>query len=115
MQLFSFWGLIALYVLANVSGFVLGIRDDRYYNYFHFAGGLLATLFFFSFVGNYILALMLTVTLGVLWEIYEWLLWKYLLKKKKYKPMRQDTINDLILDTVGGIVTIVILMFLNRK
>ncbi len=115
MQLFSFWGLVALYILANISGFVIGIRDERYYRYFHFTGGLLATLFFFGFVGNYILALFLTGVLGVLWEIYEWLLWRYLLKKKKYKPMRKDTINDLILDMVGGIVAIVLLIFTNGK
>jgi len=89
---------------------MLNIRNEKFFNYFHFSGGLVLTLFFFSFVGNYSLSLLLTFVTGIVWEVYEWASWKYFLKKKKYKPMKKDTKNDLILDMVGGVVAIVILL-----
>lgn len=102
MRLFSLLGLVIIYFLSNLSGFALDIRSNRFYTLFHFAGGFLVALFFFSFLNHYLFVLILTLVTGTLWEVYEWLLWKYVLKKKKFKPERQDTINDIIVDILGA-------------
>ena len=117
-------GLIALFVLAQFAGFVLKIRSDGFYKPFHFAGGFLTAVLMFAVINKisagqilfgdlaaYVLSL--TVIVGILWEIYEWLLWRYFLKVKKLKPQRADTINDLMLDFLGGALAILIL-FLRR-
>ena len=115
MYMDLFWdslvGLMVLFIGANASNLVFKIRDERYYGVYHFAGGFLMTLFLFSVFGDKWLALALAVVTGLLWEVYEWLLWKYFLKKKKYKPQRQDTINDLFLDFLGGLTAVMILFF----
>ncbi len=115
MRFYSFLGLVIIFTVANISGFMLNIRNDKFFNYFHFLGGLVVTLFFFSFTSNYTQALFLTLLTGILWEVYEWVSWKYFLKKKKYKPMKKDTRNDLILDMVGGMVAILILALFSIK
>jgi len=115
MRFYSLLGLIILFVVANISGFILNIRNDKFFNYFHFLGGLVVTIFFFSFTNNYLTALALTFITGILWEVYEWVSWKYFLKKKKYKPMKKDTKNDLVLDMVGGVVALIILTLVNVK
>lgn len=109
IRLFSLLGLVIIYILSNICGFVLNIRSNRFFTIFHFAGGLLTALFFFSFFNNYLFVLILTVVTGVFWEVYEWLLWKYVLKKKQFKPERQDTINDIIVDILGAIVALLLL------
>lgn len=55
---------------------------------------------------------MATLIIGISWEIYEWFLWKYVLKKEVFKPKKQDTINDLVLDSLGAITTILFLSIL---
>jgi len=107
------FGLILLFALAQITTFVFKISRNRFYSPFHFAGGFLAALFSFSFVGNYLLALLLTIAIGVLWETYEYLFWKFVLKKKKFKPEREDTIQDIVLDFLGGITAVVILLLNN--
>ena len=67
LRLLSLIGLVTLFVLAQIATFVFKISRNRFYTIFHFAGGFLSTLFFFSFVANYAVALFLTVLLGVLW------------------------------------------------
>lgn len=96
-------GLILLFILAEVCGEILKIRKNSFYRLFHFTGGALTFLFFFSLIPNTILCLILTETVGVLWEIYEWIRWKLSPKKKLNKLERKDTIEDLILDMGGAI------------
>jgi len=63
-------------------------------------------LFLNNFINNSILGVLFVFIVGVLWEIYEWLRYRYFFKEKIYKPEKIDTINDLILDTLGAIVGI---------
>lgn len=99
----SLVGLILLFVLAEICGGVLKIRRNSFYRLFHFTGGCLTFLFFFSLIPNPILCLILTETVGILWEIYERIRFKLSPKKKVKKLGRKDTIEDLVLDMAGGI------------
>lgn len=110
LRLFSFFGLISIFALAQIATFVFKITRNRFYNLFHFAAGILLAIFFFSFFGSYTFALLATLVTGVLWEIYEYLLWKFVLKKKKFKPERKDTVQDIVLDFLGGLTAVVILL-----
>ena len=113
MRFYSFFALMVIFFIAYMAGFMFNNRNDKFYNYFHFTAGFLLTLFIYSFTNNYLASLLLTFVVGVIWEIYEWASWKYLLKKKKYKPTKKDTKTDLILDTLGGTLAIIVLYFSN--
>ena len=102
----SLLGLLGLYVISLITSFIFDIQDNRFYMPFHFLGGFLLTLLFFGITKNPGLAVMLTLLTGISWEIYEYLLWKYFLKKKKFKPQRRDTINDFFLDFLGALLAI---------
>ncbi len=106
----SFTGLVSLYSLSLFTSYVLNISSDKFYAPFHFLGGMLVGLFFFSLTRNAALSLALTLTVGLLWEIYEQIIWKVFIKKKKYRPGRQDTINDLVLDLLGSLLAISLLI-----
>lgn len=106
----SLLGLISLFALAQITTFVFKITRNRFYAPFHFAGGLLLAIFFFSLFGSYTFALLATLGTGVLWEVYEYLLWKFVLKKKKFKPERKDTVQDIVLDFLGGVTAVAILL-----
>ncbi len=103
---FSLFGLIILFIADIFSVRIFKIHNDRFYSPFHFLGGLLTTFLFLGLYKNIIIALSLTIITGILWEIGEWLLWKLILKKQKYKPEARDTLNDLILDFLGGIIAV---------
>jgi hypothetical protein len=112
LTIISFSSLVVLYALANFCGFVVKIQSDWFYAPFHLVGGALTFLFFHSFLPNYVVCLFLTEAVGILWEVYEWLLWKYFLKKKIYKPQADDTRNDLILDFAGALLIGILLMII---
>lgn len=99
-------GLLAVYLLSHFAGYILNINDDRFYSPFHFTGGVLTAFFFYGLTNSYALSVAGTMAIGIAWEIYEVLLWKYVYKKRKYKPKKDDTRNDLILDLVGSLTTI---------
>lgn len=101
--------LVVLFILAHVSSLLLNLHNNDFFSHFHFVAGFLVTVLFFLLFKNYILALVLTVCIGVIWEFYEWVSWKYFIKKKSFKPERKDTIEDIILDFVGGLLALVIL------
>lgn len=101
-------GMFALYVLAQACAYIYKIHSDKFYIIFHFAGGTLTYLFFLGLTKNGLLSLGLVVAVGIIWEIHEWLLWKYFLKKKIYKPGGRDTKNDLIMDFLGALLFYVI-------
>lgn len=111
LALFSFLGLLTLVITANITSFVFHILNDRFYNPFHLAAGILAVCFFYSFTHAVVPAVVLTMLLGIAWELYEWCLWKYILKKKKYQPQPADTRNDLLLDFAGSLIGIALLVF----
>jgi len=99
-------GLISIVVLVHITSFVFNILDDRFYSIFHLGGAILGVFFFYSFTGSYVFSIILTQLLGILWEIFEWSEWKFILKKKKYKPDPIDTRNDLVLDFIGSLLGI---------
>jgi hypothetical protein len=101
-----------VYVMAEVSNFVFKIYSNNYYSVFHFVGGALTYLLLLSITQNSILSLVGVLIVGILWEIHEWLLWKYFLKKGIYKPEREDTMNDIIFDVLGGIVVYILILIL---
>jgi VanZ family protein len=102
----SLAGMVGLYLLSNYTGYVLHIAKDGFYAPFHFLGGALTGIFVFSLTNEPFLSVMITLMIGVLWEAYEQVFWRLFIKKKKYRPGYQDTINDLILDVVGAVVAV---------
>lgn len=96
--------LILLYVSANFFGFVVKIKNDLFFYPFHFLGGVLIALLIYTLTGNTTLAFIGTLGVGILWEVYEWLLWKHVLKKKEFKPKNLDTLFDIMCDTAGALV-----------
>ena len=111
LALWSFIGLISIVIFVHITSFVFGILNDRFYSIFHIIGPILGVFFFHSFTENYFFAVILTVFLGISWEIFEYCEWKFILKKKKYKPDPVDTRNDLALDFLGSLIGVVILEF----
>jgi len=95
--------LILTYSIAELSSFKFHIFDDGYYSLFHFFGGVFTGMFFYSIFGRKDLAILLTIVIALLWELHEWLLWKYWFKKDIYKPKRNDTIMDIFWGTVGAV------------
>lgn len=101
-------GLIILFISAEVASFVYKIYFDKFYVVFHFVGGSLTYLLFLNLTKNRLLSLGLVLTIGILWEIYEWLLWKFFLRKRQFKPGGKDTKNDLLMDILGALLFYVI-------
>jgi VanZ family protein len=106
----SLIALIALFLIAQVTTFIFGVRNEKFYAPFHFGAGILLGIMFLSILKNSLAAIVLSITVGFLWEIYEQIIWKYVLKKERFKPRRQDTINDLFLDLLGSLVGIFTLL-----
>lgn len=100
--------LFLLFILSEAMGFVAKIRSNKFFTVFHFAGGGLAYLLFLNLTKNNLLSLLLVVVVGILWEIHEWILWKFFLKKRIYRPGGADTKEDLLMDLLGALVFYVI-------
>ena len=105
-------GLIFLFLLSEITGSVFKIYRNSFYSYFHFVGGGITFLFWYSLIQIKMVCLFLTLATGIVWEIYEWVRWKYFIKEKKKKPQRGDTATDIILDVVGGILITVLFSFI---
>lgn len=99
----SLTGLVGLVILSHITTFLFHIRNDEFYRYFHLTAGILAVFLFYSFIGSYVLSIVLTILLGIAWEVYEWYEWKLVVKKKKFQPQQDDTKNDLVVDFVGAL------------
>ncbi len=111
--MYSLIGLIGLVILSYITSFAFHILNDRFYSVFHLTAGILAAFFFYSFTQNHILSIILTMVVGIVWEVFEWYQWKWILKKKKYQPKPDDTKNDLIVDFAGSLIGVVILASIN--
>ena len=109
--LFNLLGLAFLLIASLISAKVFKIRNDKFYAPFHFLGGLLTTFLLLGLFGRILVAILVTVLVGILWEIGEWLLWKLIIKKQEYRPGGRDTVNDLLLDFLGGIAAIMFWFF----
>lgn len=109
LTILSLTGLILLYSLSLFTSYKLNISNDNFYAPFHFAGGLLTGMFFFSLTERAPLAVILTIMVGILWEVYEQIVWKLFVKKKKFQPKLPDTINDLVLDFLGSVVAVLLI------
>lgn len=103
--------LLGLFVTAEAASFIFKVHSQRFYVVFHLAGGALVYLLFWNLIQNPFLSLFLVFVVGVLWEIHEWLLWKFFLKKKIYKPGGKDTLNDLLMDVLGAFLVYVVQIF----
>jgi hypothetical protein len=112
LQLVSTLGLILLFVLAQISTFKFNIIRNRFYAPFHFAGGFLVGTLLFSLTGNYIYTVFGTIGVGFLWEVYEYLLWRFVLKEDRFKQEKMDTIADIVLDFAGGLTAAIIFFLL---
>lgn len=112
---YSFIGLVSLVIVSHITSFVFHILSDRFYSFFHLAAGILAAFFFYAFTQNYIISVVLTVFLGIAWEVYEWYEWKLILKKKKFQPQPDDTRNDLLVDLLGSLIGVALLFFWSGK
>lgn len=109
VQTYPFWALILLVITAEICGKVLKIRSDVFYSPFHFLAGALTSIILFNLIGNKVLSVALTAVVGILWEVYERLEWKYFIKKKSWKPTKKDIISDLILDFLGAILALTLI------
>ncbi len=112
LRLVSTLGLILLFVLAQVATFKFNIIRNRFYAPFHFAGGFLVATLFYSFTGNYFYAVVGALGVGFLWEVYEYLLWRFVLKEDRFKQEKMDTIADIVLDFAGGLTAAIIFFLL---
>lgn len=114
LRLVSTLGLILLFVLAQISTFKFNIIRNRFYAPFHFAGGFLVSSLLFSLTGNFIYAVFGTLGVGFLWEVYEYLLWRFVLHEDRFRQEKMDTIADVVLDFAGGLTAVIIFyLFLN--
>ncbi len=80
----------------------------------HFSGGFLVAVFWTGLINNSLLIILLTFSVGILWEIWEYLYGNYKFKKTgsdKDIPKIPDTVEDLIFDTLGAAVWV--LIFIN--
>ncbi len=80
----------------------------------HFSGGFLVAVFWTGLINNSLLIILLTFSAGILWEIWEYLYGNYKFKKTgsdKDIPKIPDTVEDLIFDTLGAAVWV--LIFIN--
>ena len=96
-------GLLILLLVAETASFVFKVHSQRFYVAFHLVGGALVYLFFLILTQNKFFSLGLVLTIGLLWEFHEWVLWKFFLKKRVYKPGGGDTRNDLLMDLLGAL------------
>jgi|WetSurSiteA1Bulk_404760.scaffolds.fasta_scaffold00244_13 VanZ family protein len=105
-------GLALVFLISEICGRVFNIKKDAYYAHFHFVGGLLTCLLFFALTKDKIMAVVLTLVTGVLWEIYEYFRYTYLPKRITIKLTRKDTRNDLLLDLLGALLGMAVLYLL---
>lgn len=115
----SLAGLILLFALSLLTTHVLGIRRDRFYRPFHFAGGFLSALLAIGLInaivpGQFssgaiiVLVLLFTLIVGLLWETYEWVQWRLFLKDTWRRPTLRDTTDDLGMDILGAIAALLV-------
>lgn len=99
------WAIFILFcfvIVAQIANYVFHVDNDNFFAPFHFACGALVAIIIAQILGNYGAAVYLTLVVGLAWEVYEVLLWKFVLKKKKFAPDPIDTRNDLVLDLIGA-------------
>jgi len=113
LKIASLIGLILLFVLAQIATFVFKITRDHFYRPFHFAGGFLTASLIYSINPNILIVILGTLLVGVLWEVYEYMLWRFILKDDRFKQEREDTIEDIALGFLGGLAAVVIFLLNN--
>ncbi len=104
----SFWGIKRGYYKKGQESFWF----DKI---MHFFGGFLVAMFGSGFTRYFPFIIVFTLLVGVFWEIGEYFLGIYKLKKfgtdENMIEMR-DTIEDLILDILGACVAVLVLFFI---
>lgn len=96
--------LFLLFVIAYIYNLVFKVYSDKFYRIFHFLGGGFSFLFFWSLTKLVFLSFFFVLLISILWEIHEWVMWKFVFKKKALKPGEKDTLDDLFLDMIGAFV-----------
>lgn len=101
----SLLALFIIFLVSRITDYVFKIRNDTFYRPFHFAGGFFVTLAAFDITKSFISSIVITIIIGLLWEAYEWALWRYIpyFHKRENKPGIEDTKNDLLLDLLGSV------------
>ena len=78
----------------------------------HFLGGFFVAMFWSGLTQFLLLIISLTLLVGIAWEIGEYFLGIYKLKRlgtKKYMIDMRDTVEDLFFDLIGALVWVFIL------
>lgn len=123
LAVISILTLLGLVILSGFTSKILSINNSSLYYYFHFLGGLFTATFFFSislinsrekikFSRRAVLVLILTMIVGVLWEVKEFIELGLL---DNTTIDHEDTLYDLISDLGGGIFAIYILYLNSAK
>ena len=105
--------LFFIFVTAEFCGHALKIYNDKFFNKFHFAGGLFSYLFIFSLTSSVLFSLLLVLIIGLLWEAHEWILWRYFFKKNKHYEL-DDTPTDIAFDMAGAITGVILVALILR-
>ncbi len=122
------WALLTVAVLADIAGFIFGLYgkfwwfDEVLHAYFFFSFALVLALYAYGAVltgaREHGLLLVLTVAAlglagGTLWEIGEWA-YDQVVRPNVILP-KTDTIIDLVIDMIGGIMGGAVSMRMLRK
>ncbi len=112
------WGLLAVAVLADIAGLVFNLYeklwwfDKAVHAYFFFSLALVLALYAYgvALTGARDHGLLVVLTVGVLtlglgglWEIGEWA-YDQVVSPQSVIQGKTDTIIDLMMDTIGGLV-----------
>jgi len=105
----SIAGLIILF-LVNLWGARRGYYRKGEENFWfdkimHFCGGFFVAVFWFGLTQNSIYIILLTLIIGIIWEIAEYIYGVYKFKKTgtgKYMTETRDTLEDLFFDLLGA-------------
>lgn len=113
LLIISIISLIVLF-LADVVFARKNLYEKTYWldRVMHFLGGFFVGMFWLELTKLSLLAISLTLLVGVIWEMGEYFLGIRKFKKsgtRKYMIKTKDTIEDLIFDILGAIVWILII------
>lgn len=111
--------ILLILILLFIAGYTGGFWGGAWYfstgnTYFHFVGGLFMALLAASYYRSefaklsqpfrFFCLLALVMAVGVFWEFHEYALGHLLNASFKFQGDLADTMSDLLMDTLGGVV-----------